>query len=179
MLAPVLARLSELPGVTGVHVECTGTFFLLELAGAAALEPALSAARDVLGPAAAVVDGATATAQLTARARGELWFSKDGIRGLSYLEGRLLAGRVLEAVAATVPLDRLTSERLLEASRAEIFAALDHAHDTGGRASSGWFEEAWPSIAGAIAARLDGLAPELRTQLEGALRADAYRTEAR
>lgn len=171
MLAPVLARLSALPGVSEALVECSGGSFLLLGPDPAALERALPAARAVLGPRTRRVEGAEAAAQLAARPRGEPWFSAATIRGLSYIEGRILAGRVRDAAVAAARLAPEDAARVHEAARVEIFAALDHAHDTGGRASTGWFAAAWPGIAAAIRARLDGLPPGPRAAVAEALAA--------
>jgi hypothetical protein len=172
VLAPVLARLTDIPGITGARVECSGTYFLLTGADAAALELALPAIRDVLGPSVTRTEPGVSELQLAARARGELWFSGEGIRGLSYVEGRILAARIGDAVVAELRTDGETSERILEATRAEIFAALDHAHDTGGRASTGWFREEWPRIADGITARLAAAVPAaLHAGLRSALAA--------
>ncbi|HET7754782.1 MAG TPA: hypothetical protein VFK85_12805, partial [Anaeromyxobacteraceae bacterium] len=153
MLAPVLARLSEIPGVTDARVECSGSWFFVDAQSAAALDRALPAVRDALGPGATLADGVAREAQLARRSQGELWFSRDDIRALSYVEGRVLATRMTDAVTAAVTLDGSAREQVAEATRAEIFAALDHAHDTGGRASSGWFWEEWPRIVDRIASR--------------------------
>jgi hypothetical protein len=172
VLAPVLARLAEIPGIIDARVECSGTYFLVTGADAAALELALPAIRAVLGPSVARTTPGVAELQLAARARGELWFSGEGIRGLSYVEGRILAARIGDAVAAELRCDGETSERILEASRVEIFAALGHAHDTGGRASTGWFREEWPRIADRIADRLAaGVPAALHAAVRSALAA--------
>ncbi|HYG68254.1 MAG TPA: hypothetical protein VD838_11360 [Anaeromyxobacteraceae bacterium] len=172
MLAPVLARLSDIPGVIDVRVECSGTFFLVTGRDAAALEAVLPRVRAVLGERAERLGASERSAQLAGRARGERWFSRDDIRGLSYVEGRILATRFSDAIAAAVPLERAIAERVHEAIRRELFAALDHAHDTGGRASTGWFWKEWPRIVEAIGARLDDVPAALRTRVVDALRAE-------
>ena len=169
MLAPVLARLAGIPGIEDARVECSGTYFLVAAADAAALERALPAIRDVLGASARRVEGAAREAQLARRPRGEPWFSRDDIRALSYVEGRVLAARMGDAVAAAVPLDAVAAERVLEAARAEIFAALDAAHDAGGEPETGWFWEEWPRIVERVSARLEdtlqGRTPAIREAL--------------
>ena len=171
MLAPVLARLLEIPGVAEARVECTGTYFLVA-GDEPALGRALAAVRDVLGPSSRPLDDPRAAVELARRARGELWFSPSEIRGLSYVEGRILAARVGDAVAAKIALEGGAREQLHEAVRAEILAALDHAHDTGGRSSTGWFWEEWPRIAERAAARLSGsMPPVLCAEVRSALAA--------
>jgi hypothetical protein len=172
VLAPVLARLSEVPGVIDARVECSGTHFLLTARDAGALEQASPLVHALLGPRAERLGPVESAAQLAARARGEPWYSKHDIRGLSYVEGRILATRFSDAVAATLPLERAAAARIHEAVRLELFAALDHAHDTGGRASTGWFWVEWPRIVEAIEARLHDLPAALRTRMVEALRAD-------
>jgi hypothetical protein len=177
VLAPVLARLCEIPGVIDARVECSGTYFLVTGDDPAALERALPAIRAVLGQSARWVDGLDRERQLAARSRGELWFSSGDIRGLSYVEGRVLAARMLDGVAESIPLPPPQAEQVLEAVRAEIFAALEHAHDTGGRSSSGWFWEVWPSTVDRIHDRLREPVPEpeQRARIDRALRAQAPR----
>jgi hypothetical protein len=71
-----------------------------------------------------------------------------------------------------VELDASTAERLREAARVEIFAALEHAHDSGGRSSTGWFWEEWPHIAERISSRLaDSVAASTAQRLRDALSA--------
>jgi hypothetical protein len=166
VLAPVLARLAAVPGVTDARVECSGTFFLVSTATPEALEAALPAVREVLGPSSRRAGADVAEAQLAARPRGEPWFSASGIRGLSYVEGRSLAARMRDAVTARVELAPELRGGLGEAIRVEIFAALDHAHDTGGRSSSAWFWIEWPHVVERISARLAAAFP-------AALRAEA------
>lgn len=157
MIAPVLARLDAIPGVASVRVDCSGSFFLLTARDAAALERAWPAARDALGPTAAPVEGQARADQLATLARGEPWFGSANLRALSCIEARVLAGRMHDAIAARVPLDPGTAAGVLEACRLEILAALDHAHDTGGRASTTWFWKAWPAVVVRISARLAAL----------------------
>lgn len=167
MLAPVLARLERIDGLAEVRVDCGGRYFLVRAAEPGALDRALPAVREVLGAAAAPVEGPARARHLAHSARGELWFDASTVRGLSYVEGRMLAARLCDAVGPRLPGAPGAREALFDAARTELFAALDHAHDTGGRSGPGWFWKEWPAIAARIAARLGGaLAPEV---LEGAL----------
>jgi hypothetical protein len=154
VLAPVLARLSLLPELARAHVDAAGRLFLLELAPGADPEGALGAARTVLGDRARPV--ADVEGQLESRARGERWFTAEDVRGLSYVEARVLAARVCDRVLREVPLELAQADRLEDAAVVEIRAAIDRVHDEGGRASSAWFDPAWPAIAAEIAARLRG-----------------------
>jgi hypothetical protein len=154
VLAPVLARLSGIHGVTGARVECSGTYFHVEAASPAALEAALPAIRAALGASARVASDAERDTQLAARGRGEPWFSVRDVRALSYVEARVLAARMLDAATAAVELDAAAAEGVHEALRVEITAALERAHDEGGRSSSGWFWGEWPRIVERVSARL-------------------------
>ncbi|WP_242343284.1 hypothetical protein [Anaeromyxobacter terrae] len=162
MLAPVLARLSRIPELARAQVDAAGRLFLLELAPGADPDGALAAARAVLGARARPVPDAEA--QLESVPRGDRWFTAEDIRGLSYVEARVLAARVCDRALREVPLETALADRLEDAAVVEIRAALDRVHDEGGRDSSAWFDPAWPGIAAAIAARLrqaldaDGLA---------------------
>lgn len=162
MLAPVLARLSQLPGVISALVDCTGSFFLVT-----ASEAALLSVRDLLGGRVEEVQGAERDRQLAERSRGELWFSAANIRALSLIEGRVLAVRVRDFVATDAGLD---GAALLDAIRLEICAALNRAHDEGGRAATGWLWKEWPGIARNIVARLaPAFAPEELGTIESSL----------
>jgi hypothetical protein len=163
----VLARLRGIPGAIDARVECSGQLFLLELEHGADPEAAFASARDVLGARAQRIPDTVAAVHLEARARGEPWFSPDDIRGLSYIEGRVLASRIGDAVLRRVPLERPQAELLRDAVLVQIRAALDRVHDEGGRSSSAWFDAAWPEIAERIVAGVrdgiaEGLLPELR-----------------
>ena len=164
MLAPVLARLSGIPGVAAARVECSGTCFLLAGREPGALERAMPAVLDVLGPRTRRLEGEAREVQLARFGAGELWFSKDDIRGLSYVEARILATRMTDVVTAAVDVDAATAARVHDALLQEIVAALDHAHDTGGRSSSAWFWVEWPHIVERVSARLEMTmgAPERR-----------------
>lgn len=166
----MLARLTRIPGITGAVVESTGSWFLVTARDPAALERALPAVRDVLGSSAEPVEGIGREQQLAERARGELWFSADTIRALSFIEGRALAIRTRDFVLSGIALDAATAGLLLETIRVEIVAALNHAHDTGGRASTGWFWKEWPAIAQRILLRLrPRLTPAEAVRIEASL----------
>ena len=154
----MLARLLAVPGVLDARVECTGTYFALELDPARA-EAALAAVLARLGAAARRLDPGAASAQLEARGRGELWFSAADVRALSYLEGRVLTARLVAGVLAEVALDAAVAEVVSDRLRAELFAALDEVHEDGGCGSSGWLAERWPRIAAGLASRLEGKLP--------------------
>jgi hypothetical protein len=160
VLAPVLARLRSLPGIADARVECSGTFFALSLQQGADAEAALRAVRDVLGPGSRRLTSDEAAAQLEARFRGEVWFTEEQIRGLSYVEARIITGRALTAATKGLSLPEAEKDRVREAIRVEVFAAIDRVHDEGGRSSSGWFAEEWPHIVERLRRRLVGAVPE-------------------
>lgn len=156
----MLARLRRLPGVADVRVECSGTFFLLALADAPDEEAAVAAVLDALGPGSRRLADDEAASQLEPRRRGELWFSEEQIRALSYVEGRIITARALAAAARDLSLTDREAESIREAVRAEVFAAIDRVHDEGGRSSSGWFAEEWPHVVARATDRLAGALPE-------------------
>jgi hypothetical protein len=160
VLAPVLARLRRLPGITDARVECSGTFFALSLADGAEAEAVLPMVVDVLGSRSRLLAAEEAGAQLEARSRGELWFSEEQIRGLSYVEGRIIASRALSAAADGLTMGEQDAAKIREAVRAEVFAAIDRVHDEGGRRSSAWFAEEWPRIVARARDRLADALPE-------------------
>jgi hypothetical protein len=155
----VLARLRRIPEIADARVECSGTFFALSFRERADGEAVLRAALEALGPTARRLASDDALAQLEARRRNEIWFSADDIRGLSFIEGRIIAMRAFAAVAGEVRLEREASELLREALRIEVFGALDRVHDEGGRSSSGWFVPAWPGIVAGVMWRLGDTLP--------------------
>ncbi len=159
MLAPVLARLRRIPGIADARVECSGTFFALSFREGVDDAAVLRAALEALGRSARRLASDDALAQLEARRRDEIWFSADDIRGLSFIEGRIIAMRAFAAVTGEVRLEREVSELLRDALRIEVFGALDRVHDEGGRSSSGWFVPAWPGIVAGVTRRLGGALP--------------------
>jgi hypothetical protein len=156
VLAPVLARLRRIPGIADARVECSGTFFALSLGERADPEATLRAVLDVLGPGSRRLLADEAGAQLAARASGEIWFSEEEIRALSYIEGRIIAGRALAAATRGLEVTGAETDRIRDAIRVEVFAALDRVHDEGGRSSSGWFTDEWPHIVTRVRSRLAG-----------------------
>jgi hypothetical protein len=156
----VLARLRKLAGVADARVECSGLFFVLSLTERADPDAAARAALDALGPGSRRVPSDEARPQLDARRRGEIWFSEEEIRALSYVEARIVTNRALAAATQGLSLAPAQVESIREAIRVEVFAAIDRVHDEGGRSSSGWFAAEWPGIVGRTRARLAGAVPE-------------------
>jgi hypothetical protein len=156
----VLARLARIPGLLDARVECSGRYFAVELEPSA--PEALQAARAALGKSARVLPAAEAATQLAWRARGEPWFDLASIRGLSYVEGRVLASRVATRIREEADLAAEEAEAVGEPVRLALFAALDRVHDEGGRSSSGWLAEAWPEIGADLGRRLEGALPPER-----------------
>lgn len=153
MLAPVLARLDAVPGISRSRAEASGRFLLLELSPGADPGRVLAAARRALGREARRLPEAEAREQLAARGRGDPWLAAPEVMALSYVEGRILSTRVSAEAALEARLDARERDLLAEALRLEIFAALERVHAEGGRSSSGWFYEAWPAVGAAALQR--------------------------
>lgn len=153
MLAPVLARLDAVPGVSRSRAEASGRFVLLELSAGSHPDEVEAAARRALGREARRLSEAEAREQLAARGSGDPWLAAAEVMALSYLEGRILSTRVSAAAAREAGLDALERDRLAEALRLEVFAALERVHAEGGRSSGGWFYDAWPAVAAAALER--------------------------
>ena len=166
MLAPVLARLDRIAGVAQSLVEATGTWFLVETHPAAARHQVEEQVLSVLGPTAEVLPPDAAGKQAATRERGDHWYSSRDVLGLSYLEARIIAGRVSAAVGREAELPQPATRTLAEAVRVEIFAAMERVHAEGGRSSTGWFFKAWPSLADRI---LTQVAPALPPGAAGAV----------
>ena len=155
----MLARLDDLPGVARCRVESSGRHFALDVAAGA--DPA-GVARDAvaaLGGRARALGAEEARAQLDARPRGDPWLSAAEVMALSYVEGRILAVRVSATAGREAGLDADARDRLAEAVRVEVFAAVERVHADGGRASSAWFYDAWPEIAARVLVRARAFAP--------------------
>jgi hypothetical protein len=155
----VLARLDAIPGVQESRVEAGGRYFLLVLAPGADEARVLAGAAEALRGRARRLGDAAAAAQLASRGRGDPWLAAAEVQALSYVEARIVAARAADAVAPAAGLDRAARDALAEAARVEVFRAIERVHDEGGRESSGWFNAAWPAIAAAVAARLEGTLP--------------------
>ena len=170
----MLARLDDLPGVARCRVESSGRHLALDVAAGA--DPA-GVARDAvaaLGGRARALGAEEARAQLDARPRGDPWLSAAEVMALSYVEGRILAVRVSATAGREAGLDADSRDRLAEAVRVEVFAAVERVHAEGGRPSSAWFYDAWPEVAARVLARARAFAPadrmaELRAGLQRAV----------
>jgi hypothetical protein len=153
VLAPVLARLDALPGVTCSRTEASGRFFLIELGAGADEALAEERAMAVLGGGCHRLGEPEAESQLAARRAGDPWLAAGDVMALSFVEGRLLSVRISADAAREMGLSAEEQERLAEAVRVELFAALQRVHAEGGRPSSGWIYQDWPGISAAAAER--------------------------
>lgn len=146
----MLARLDDIPGVTRSRAECSGHYFLIDLADGA--DDAIAArAIEVLGRDARLLDTADAGVQIRARQRGEPWLSADEARALSFVEGRMLGIHVSAAMARKFGLGALERTLVAEAVREEMFAHVERIY--AGLARPGRFFEAWPQLAERAAQR--------------------------
>lgn len=153
MLAPVLARLDAIPGVTSARVDSSGRYFWIALDEAADAPRVTALADAVLGAGARPLSGAQAEAQLAARLRGDPWLGAGEVMTLSFVEARLLSVRLGAEAAQRVGATAEQREILGEAIRAELFAVMERVHAEGGRSSGGWIHQEWPAIAAAIVER--------------------------
>jgi hypothetical protein len=149
----VLARLDAIPCVKESRVDASGRWFLLSLAPGADAAGVVAGAQAVLRGCGRRLEDAEAATQLAARVRGDPWFAAGEVHALSYVEARLLSVRIADGAAAALALDPGAREAVAEAARAELFRAVERVHAEGGRESTGWFYEAWPQLAAAIAER--------------------------
>jgi hypothetical protein len=159
VLAPVLARLDRIVGVAHARVEASGTWFLVDTWPAAARHQVEEEVLGVLGPTAEVLSPDAAGLQVGARDRGDHWYSSRDILGLSYLEARIIAGRVSASVGREAQLPQHAVRALCEGVRAEVFAAVERVHAEGGRSSGSWFFKAWPALAERILSRVAAALP--------------------
>jgi hypothetical protein len=164
----VLARLDDLPGVARCRVESSGRHLALDVVPGADPAGVARAAAAALGRPARALGEAEARAQLDGRPRGDPWLSAAEVMALSYVEGRILAVRVSAAAGREAGLDADDRDRLAEAVRVEVFAAVERVHAEGGRASSSWFYDDWPEIASRVLARARAFAPPDRVAALGA-----------
>jgi hypothetical protein len=147
----VLARLDEIPGVTGSRAECSGHYFRVELADGAA-DGIVPRAIEVLGRGARLLLPDEAAVQEEARRLGEPWLTAQEARALSFVEGRIVGIRVSVTVAREIGLSAHEQMLLAEAVREEMFAHVDRIY--AGLARAGRFFEAWPQIAQRAANRV-------------------------
>ena len=153
MLAPVLARLDRIPGVTAARVDCSGRFLWLALEGGADAPHVTTLAERVLGNGTRVLSAAQAEAQLAAHRRGDPWLTAKEVMTLSFVESRILSVRRAGEVERQTDATPEQREVIAEAIRSELFVAVERVHAEGGRRSSGWLHEAWPSIGSAAVER--------------------------
>ncbi len=165
----MLARLDSLPGVRTARTDSSGRFFWLSLGPGADPSLVATAAGTVLGSGARPLPEPEAEAQLRARGTGDPWFDAGEVMSLSFIESRLLSVRFAGEASRRFRLLPEQRERVAEALRTELFAAMERVHREGGRESSGWIYEEWPALAAAAAARCaPHLPPEVVPEL-GAL----------
>jgi len=153
VLAPVLARLDAIPGVTAARVDSSGRFFWLALEEPSLEAGVRDAALGVLGAGALVLPAAQARAQVASQRRGDPWHAAGDVMTLSYVESRMLSVRIAGEVERLLGTSGDERERIGEAIRTELFAAMERVHAEGGRRSGGWIYDAWPAIAGAVVER--------------------------
>jgi hypothetical protein len=146
----VLARLDEIPGVSRSRAECSGHYFLVELADGVP-DGIEARALEVLGRGARLLRPEEAEVQHKARRRGEPWLTSEEARALSFVEGRMLGVRVSAAVSKDAGLTAEEQERLADAVREEMFAHVERIY--AGLVPAGRFFEAWPQIAAHVAER--------------------------
>jgi hypothetical protein len=160
VLAPVLARLDAIPGVTSARTDASGRFFWLQVEDTADATSVTVLAVGVLGKGVRSLAAAQAEAQLAAHRHGDPWLTAAEVMTLSFVESRILSVRLageLEHQAGATPEQR---EEVAEAIRLELFAAMKRVHSEGGRRSGGWIYDEWPIIAAATVERCAAAMPQ-------------------
>lgn len=166
----MLARLDGVSGVVESRVEATGRVFALALADGADEAAVLAGAAAALRSAPRLLAPGAAAAQTGARASGDPWLSRAEVPALCFLEARILATRGADAVAPAAALSREERDALEDAFRDVLFRAMERVLAEGGRDSSGWFYEEWPTLAVEIGRRAAALLPpDRRERLRDAL----------
>lgn len=169
MLAPVLARLDEIPGVAAARVESSGRFFCVALAEEA-LQSAAPLVLAALGAGARALSEGEARAQLSGRQRGDPWLAADEVMTLSFVESRLLSVRLAAAFARETGAGAEAREAVAEAIRGVLFEAMERVHAEGGRQSGGWIYREWPALSAAVVERCgSSLDSDLRLRLAALL----------
>ena len=159
MLAPVLARLDAIPGVTAVRVDSSGRFFWLQVEETADATRVTALVCGVLGKGARSLAAAQAKVQLAAHRHGDPWLAAAEVMTLSFVESRILSVRLAGEVEHQTGATPEQREEVAEAIRLELFAAMERVHSEGGRRSSAWIYEEWPAIAAATVERCAGPIP--------------------
>lgn len=167
MLAPVLARLEGISGITQARVDASGRFFWCALDPSADISDASDAVRRILGSAARALPAAEAEAQVARRAHGDPWLTSREVMTLSYVESRVLSVRLAAEVQREAAANAEQREVVAEAIRSALFAAFDRVHGEGGRPSSGWIYDEWPAISSVAAERCrTAIPPDLHRRVE-------------
>ena len=169
MLAPVLARLQAVPGVSAARVDSSGRFFWLTAEEGPEAEGVAAIARAALGEDARVLEPERAEAQLAAHRHGDPWLAAPEVMALSFVESRLLSVRIAADVRQRTGATPEQGEEIAEAVRLELFAAMERVHSEGGRRSGGWIYQEWPTIAAAAAGRCAATIPRDLGRLVAAL----------
>jgi len=159
VLAPVLARLHAIPGVSAARVDSSGRFFWLTVEEGPGAAGAAAIARAALGEDARILDRGRAEAQLAAHRRGDPWLAARDVMTLSFVESRLLSVRIADQVRHRTGATAAQGDEIAEAIRLELFAAMERVHSEGGRRSSGWIYQEWPAIAAAAVERCAATIP--------------------
>ena len=166
MLAPVLARLEAVPGVSAARVDSSGRFFWIAVEDGADPSGVSALTLPLLGTGARTLAADRAKAQLAAGRQGDPWLGAAEVMTLSFVESRLLSVRIAGEVRAGTGATPEQHEEIAEAIREALFAAMERVHSEGGRRSSGWIYEEWPVIAANAAERCAGRIPgDLRLQV--------------
>lgn len=153
MLAPVLARLDAIPGVTAARVDSSGRFFWIALEETADASRVAALVDRVLGEGTRSLSTADTEAQLAAHRHGDPWLTANEVMTLSFVESRILSVRLAGDVERQTGATAEQREVIAEAIRLELFAAMERVHAEDGRRDSGWIYQEWPAISAAIVER--------------------------
>ena len=159
MLAPVLARLQAIPGVSAARVDSSGRFFWLTVEEGPGAAGVAAVARAMLGEDARILGPGRAEAQLAAHRHGDPWLAAPEVMTLSFVESRILSARIASEVRDRTGATPEQGDEIAEAIRLELFAAMERVHSEGGRRSSGWIYQEWPAIAAAAVERCAATIP--------------------
>ena len=149
-IAPVLEKIDALEGVAGSSTSWDGRTFRIEV------EP--GADPELVGREAAALLEGEACCVVPARGKAasegpEKWFDAEETVALSRHEASVIAADFAAKVAAEVPLESATAERLHAVLLEELELAFERAHAAGGGVHRLWEQlpSAWPRLEARLA----------------------------
>ena len=130
----MLARLTQIPGVSRAEVERAGRTFRLTLVDGVTFASLRASLSEILGDCLEVFEAGDAA-----------WYAVESITELSLLEAELLSARWGDLAATAAGLDESLRATLRLLLREQLAREFLRVHDAGS-AVTGWYREAFPRV---------------------------------